>query len=604
MRTLESTVKSSCSDLRDAYSYSEPAKVQVKHLDLELDVLFDQRMLKGTATLILQKRYTGELVLDTRDLFIERVECSSDLDQFHETPFELGGSDPLMGAPLNIHLLVDALCVRIRYSTSEYASALQWLDAPQTASKNFPFLFTQSQATHARSWIPLQDTPQVRMTFCARVRKPGNLKALMSAANNPEAWGQPHPQFKMPYPIPAYLMALAVGDLDYRELGSRTGVFAEKPAIDAAARELEDLDEMLRATEELFGPYRWGRYDVLVLPPSFPVGGMENPCLTFTTPTIIAGDKSLTSLIVHEMAHSWSSNLVSNATWSHFWINEGITVYMERRIIERLYGRRRAEMEAVLGMHDLEGEFARLDPKDQILDAQANGRDPNSGYSQVPYEKGALFLRSIEEVVGRSRFDEFLRGYFDHFAFGSITTSQFIEYLRKNLLNEYRQWSAKLPIEEWIHDPGLPKGAARPASDLLENVEKQGGRWVRGEISAREIQAGLWTTHEWLHFLEYSSGQIDAAKMQELDREFHLTDSGNSEIESQWLLMAIQKGYTSAYERLEQFLNQVGRRKFLKSLYGELAKTPEGRSWGRAIYERAFRNYHPITRDAVNSLLN
>ncbi len=587
------------SELQDRYSYSEPYQVRIKHLDLDLDVLFDSHILRGTATLSLEELFSGELVLDTLDLGIERVEYSADLREFHEASFEVGKSEPVKGAPLIIRLPKDALAVRIRYSTGENASGLQWLEPAQTAGKKHPFLFTQSEATHARSWIPLQDTPKVRMTFDACVHKPRTLRALMSAVNNPEA-AQSHTRFTMPYPIPAYLMALAVGDL--QEVSGRTGVFAEKATIGAAARELEDLEQMLRAAEELFGTYRWERYDVLVLPPSFPVGGMENPCLTFVTPTIIAGDKSLTSLIAHEIAHSWSSNLVSNATWEHFWINEGFTVYMERRILERLYGRRRAEMEAVLGTQDLAEEFARLDPTDQVL-AQVNQQDPNIGYSQVPYEKGALFLRTIEEAVGRPRFDTFLKGYFEHFAFQSITTLQFVEYLERNLLNEYPGISATLAVNEWLHGPGLPAGASLPTSDVLEKVEKQAAGWLRDEVSLRDVHTSGWSTREWLRFLKYIENRVDVSKMQALDREFDLTQSGNAEIQSEWLLMAIRNRYTPAYKRVEQFLTQVGRRKYLKSLYGELAKTPEGKQWAHAIYKRARPNYHPIARDSVSSIL-
>lgn len=603
MSPKDSSLKNTDSEMADLYSYSRPDQIQVQHLNLKLDVSFDQRTLNGTAELTLEESFTGDLILDTRDLAIHSVEYSNDLGEFHEAAYQLGAVDRLLGAPLTIQLPVHSRRVRIRYTTSENASGLQWLEPIQTAGKKYPFLFTQSEATHARSWIPLQDTPRVRMTFHASVRKPHYLKALMSASNNPEAYGESQPHFTMLNPIPAYLIALAVGDLDFRNLGRRTGVFAERSSIEPAARELEDLEEMLEAGEKLFGPYRWGRYDVLVLPPSFPVGGMENPCLTFTTPTIIAGDKSLLSLIVHEMAHSWSSNLVSNANWGNFWINEGFTVYMERRILEQLYGRERAEVEAVLGMRDLAGEFARLDLKDQVLAAHVDGPDPNAGYSQIPYEKGALFLRSIEELVGRPRFDQFLRQYFEEFAFKSITTSQFIEYLQKNLLPEHPEVSARLPIHEWVHGAGLPEGAALPQSDVLERVEQQAARWLRGALLLTHLQTSSWTTQEWLHFLKYVCNQMDASKMQELDRVFHLTKSRNAEIESQWLLMAVRNRYKPAYERLEQFLIVVGRRKYLKLLYGELAKTPEGRRWAESIYTRAAPNYHPIARDAVNSVL-
>jgi leukotriene-A4 hydrolase len=604
MKTNNVTMTARDGEREDCYSYSEPGRVRVKHLELELDVEFDERILKGTALLTLDSAFAGNLVLDTRDLRIESVEYSGDLRDFRRAGFELGTPDPVLGAALTVHLPVRALGVRVRYSTSPDASALQWLGAPQSARKKHPFLYTQSAATHARSWLPLQDTPQVRMTYTARVRKPTGLHALMSACNNPNVYFGKDSRFVMPHPIPSYLIALAVGDLDFRELGSRVGVFAERPVIDAAVREFQDIDQMLRAAETLFGPYRWERYDVLVLPPSFPVGGMENPCLTFATPTVIAGDKSLTSLIVHELTHSWSSNLVSNATWRHFWMNEGFAVYMERRIVEELYGRRRAEIEAVSGVEDLKQELARLDPKDQALEPPENGRDPNTGLAQVPYEKGALFLRTLEETFGRERFDIFLRGYFEHFAFQSITTAQFVDYLERNLLSQDPEANAKLSVDEWIHGSGIPAGAAHPKSDALASVEDQAARWRRGEIPLKDIQTSRWTSQEWLHFLKYVSAEIGTAEMRELDLEFHLTNSGNAELEFQWLLMAIRNDYRPAFPRLEQFLTMVGRRKYLKPLYQEMAKTREGKQWALAIYERARSVYHPITRAAINDVLH
>jgi leukotriene-A4 hydrolase len=589
-------------DSQDRYSHSEPDQIRVKHLDLDLDVLFDERILRGTALLTLDRRFSGDLVLDTRNLVIHSAEYSADGRDFREARFELKHYNPILGAALTIHLPQESVAVRIRYSTVPDASGLQWLEAPQTASKQYPFLYTQSEATHARSWIPLQDTPRVRSTYSARIRKPANLRALMSACNNPAAYRDTDVNFSMPYPIPSYLFALAVGDLDRRELSERTGVFSERPVIERAARELEDLENMVRATEELFGPYRWNRFDVLILPPSFPIGGMENPCLTFTTPTILAGDKSLTSLIVHELAHSWSSNLVSHATWRHVWLNEGVTVYMERRIVERLYGRRRAEMEAVLGLQELEKVFAKVQPGDQVL-AELSGRDPNAGFSEVPYQKGALFLRTIEESFGRPRFDVFLRGYLEHFAFQSITTSQFVDYLEANLLSHDAKAAGQISIDDWLHAPGLPDGAALPVSDALAIVEERAVRWLRGELSPKDLGTEQWSTQEWLHFLACVDPQIDAEKMAKLDAEFHITDSGNAEIENQWLLMVIRNKYERAFPRLEEFLTSVGRRKFLKSLYGALANTPEGKRWALAIYERAYPSYHPITRSAIQDIL-
>jgi leukotriene-A4 hydrolase len=557
----------------DGHSWSRPDQVRVQRLELDLDVHFDRKILDGSATLHFEATDQSELILDTRDLEIHAVENAAG--------FELGKRDPILGSPLRIQLMPGSCWVRVRYATSPLASGLQWLEPEQTAGKRHPFLYTQSQAIHARSWIPLQDTPGVRITFHARVRTPAGLHAVMGAQR---AGGQ----FKIERPIPSYLISLAVGDLEFRPLGERAGVFAEPSLVDAARREFADTEAMIRAVEELYGPYLWGRYDLLVLPPSFPYGGMENPCLTFATPTVLAGDKSLVSLVAHELAHSWSGNLVTNATWSDFWLNEGFTVYVERRIIEKVYGREREEMEAALGRRELDREMASLPEADTVLRLPLQGRDPDDGVTLVPYEKGALLLRTIEHDVGRQRFDAFLRSYFDHFAFQSITTERFLDYLRREL-------PTSVPLEDWIYRPGIPAGAAEPHSDAFSRIAAAVTCWQSGE----PIETGRWTTQEWLHFLRL----LDHADMARLDRDFHFSESGNSEIQQQWLLMSIRSGYEPAFAALERFLCSVGRRKFLKPLYTELLKTAEGRQRARRIYQRARPGYHPIAQTTIDGLL-
>ncbi|SPF43111.1 Aminopeptidase N (fragment) [Candidatus Sulfopaludibacter sp. SbA4] len=400
--------------------------------------------------------------------------------------------------------------------------------------------------------------------------------------------------FRMDQPIPSYLIALAAGDLAFRPLGPRSGVYAEPSVVDAAAHEFADTEAMISTVEQMYGPYRWDRYDLLVLPPSFPFGGMENPRLTFATPTVLAGDRSLVSLVAHELAHSWSGNLVTNATWSDwsgnlvtnatwsdFWLNEGFTVYLERRVLERLYGGAREAMEAVLGRRELDREMAGLPESDCVLDIDLTGRDPDEGCTLVPYEKGALLLRTLERAAGRERFDAFLRSYFDHFAFRSITTADFLDYIRREL-------PTGVDLDEWIFRPGVPAGAAEPHSDAFTRVE---AGWP---TDTRE-----WTTHEWLHFLR-SEKDPDMAR---IDREFHLTESGNSEIRHQWLLMGVQRNYEPAASKVEQFLCSVGRRKFLKPIYTELMKTPEGQARARSIYAKARPGYHPIAQATIDGIV-
>jgi leukotriene A-4 hydrolase/aminopeptidase len=590
----------------DFHSYANPGQVRVRHVDLDWEVSFERRTLQGNAVLTVERMSQNKqapLILDTRNLHIEKVETSPDGVAFTPAKFAVGTTDKILGAPLTIPLPETATRVRIQYSTDPGASGLQWLQPSQTAGKKDPFVFTQSQAIHARSWIPLQDTPQVRVTYSARVRTPRHLLAVMSAENEPNTPRDGDYQFKMRQPIPSYLIALAVGDLSFKALGRRTGVYAEPQVIDKAAKEFSDTEKMVLATEKLYGPYRWGRYDLLVLPPSFPYGGMENPRLTFATPTILAGDKSLVSLVAHELAHSWSGNLVTNATWRDFWLNEGFTVYLEGRIQEAVYGQARAQMEMALGRRDLEEELATLEDRDEILHIDLKGRDPDEGSTDVPYEKGALFLRHLEATFGRAQFDRFLRGYFEHFAFQSITTDQFLAYLKQHLLDKNPELAARVPVDEWINKPGIPSSAPKPSSPAFSRVEQAAERWLRGEISLSAIPSANWSTQEWLHFLKSLPQDLERKRMDELDKVFGFTRSGNSEIAFQWLMMSIRNKYDPANTRLEEFLTTIGRRKFIKPLYEELAKTPEGKERAMAIYRRARSTYHPIAVSSIDEVL-
>jgi len=594
-------------DRQDRHSFANPGEVVVRHLDLDWDVRFDRRILDGAATLHIERvvEGVGALRLDTRDLSISAVELSDDGGLWIRTPFALGEADPILGAPLEVTLSETATQVRIAYTTSPGASGVQWLEPAQTAGQTHPFMFTQSQAIHARSWIPLQDTPGVRVTYRATVRTPLALRAVMSAAHDAEMPLDGDFRFEMRQPIPSYLIALAVGDLAFRSMGARTGVYAEPSVVESAATEFDDTEAMMAATERLYGPYRWERYDLLVLPPSFPFGGMENPRLTFATPTVIAGDKSLVALVAHELAHSWSGNLVTNATWRDFWLNEGVTVYLERRILEEVFGRTRVDMEATLDRQVLDEELARLEPSDQILHIDLEGRDPDDGMNQVPYLKGDLFLRLLEETVGRERFDTFLRAYFDHFAFRSITTGDFAAYLHEHLLSDDADanLAATLQVATWLEQPGLPGNAPRSASDALTRVKQQAARWASGETAAGSLDTGDWTTQEWLHFLKSVPETLAAGQMAELDEAFGFTEAGNSEVAHAWLRMAIRNQYAPAYARLETYLVGIGRRKLIKPLYDELVKTPGGRARAEAIYERARPGYHPIAVSSIDEVV-
>ncbi len=591
----------------DVHSYSNPQQVKVTHVDLDWNILFDKKQIQGSATLSFQRApdaVNAPLILDMRDLTIEKTEVSSDGKSFKETTTNIGRPDKILGSSLSINLTPDAKFVRVYYSTSPDTGGLQWLMPEQTAGKKSPYMFSQAQSILARTFIPLQDSPAVRITYNARVRTPKNLLAVMSSETNPQnAPRTGDYRFKMTKAIPSYLIAIAVGDIKFQSLGKRTGVYTEPSMLKKAAWELADTEKMVAATEKIYGKYAWGRYDLLVLPPSFPFGGMENPCLTFATPTIIAGDKSLVSLVAHELAHSWSGNLVTNATWRDFWLNEGFTTYLERRIIEEVYGVSRREMEATLGKQALIDEMKETAEADQIMHVNLDGRDPDEGFTGIPYEKGALFLRRLEEKFGRVKFDNFVRRYFAAHRFQSITTETFKEYLFENLLDKYPNAVTTADVNEWIEQAGLPKNAPTPKSDAFEKVAAQAKNWLDGKpISVKKAQT-FWTTQEWLHFLKSMPENLGAEKMSQLDKMFNFTKTGNSEIAFQWLMMSIKQNYKAADARLEEFLTSIGRRKFVRPLFAELAKTPEGLKRANEIYAKARSGYHPITQGSIDAIL-
>ena len=588
----------------DPHSYARPAEVSVQALALELAVDFETKTLAGHATWQLARpdATATELLLDTRDLHIEAVLLGDSLAG-EPTEFTLGEADAVLGQPLRIRLRPDTTAVTIRYRTTPGAAALQWLSPAQTAGRQ-PFLFTQSQAILARTWLPCQDSPGVRFTYQAQIRVPAELLALMSAENPQRRRPDGHYSFRMAQPIPAYLMALAVGDLEFQALSPRTGVYAEPATLPGAIDEFADLEQMVTAAEDLYGPYRWQRYDLLVLPPSFPFGGMENPRLTFVTPTILAGDRSLTSLIAHELAHSWSGNLVTNATWNDFWLNEGFTVYFERRIMERLYGRPYADMLQVLGhsalQHTIE-EIGSASP-DTHLHLNLAGRDPDEGLTEIAYEKGDYLLLTLEKLIGRPALDTFIKEYFARHSFQSMDTASFVAYLRQELLSRQPGLEEQLQLDAWINGPGIPAGAPPVHSARFEAVEAARQSWQQGTPASR-LPTAEWSSHEWVHFLHGLPQLLSLEQLGELDAAFGFSQSGNSEILAAWFPFTIAAGYAPAEAALEAFLTHVGRRKFLTPLYKALLATPNGRARARHLYAEARPNYHAVATVTFDALL-
>jgi leukotriene-A4 hydrolase len=587
---------------QDPHSYAQPGKAAVTHLNWKANVDFDTKTITAVAKWDLDLNVEADIVFfDTKELNIQKVIVDDEA-----IDFKLADKDDVMGQALAVPVNQNSKTITIHYTTSPAAEALQWLSPQQTAGKQNPFLFTQSQAILARSWIPCQDSPAVRFTYDAEVTVPSNLIALMSASNPKEKKTSGVYTFKMRQPISSYLLALAVGDLQFKEISDRSGIYAEASVVDKAANEFADLEKMIAGAESLYGKYQWDRYDLLVLPPSFPFGGMENPRLTFATPTILAGDRSLTSLVAHELAHSWSGNLVTNATWDDFWLNEGFTVYFETRIMEKLYGRDYAEMLAALNLQDLKDEIKSLNEAglsgDTKLELNLKGRNPDDGVTDIAYNKGYFFLRLIEEKYGRENFDEFLKQYFSDNAFKSMETPQFITYIKNFYQNRFKISLDDQLFQSWVYSEGLPADCPQPASTRFKKVDEVIAGW-NAEKPLKKDVAKNWTTHEWLHFLKNLPDTLSQQQMKDLDSFGGFTQSGNSEILTAWGVLSIRNNYTPMDPKVEAFLINTGRRKFLSPLYNELVKTETGRHRALAIYERARPNYHFVATNTFDKLL-
>lgn len=588
----------------DPHSYAQPDQVRVTHLDLDLKVDFPHKELDGQATLKLDWKdaKAPSLVLDTRDLKIAKIEGIDAAGKATSLKYALAPSDKELGSKLTIATPQHPSQVRITYSTVPTASGLQWLPPEQTADKKLPFMFSQSESIHARSWVPLQDSPAIRFTYKAHVTAPKDVRVVMSALNDAN-----HPldgdfSFDQPHPIPSYLLAIAAGDIAAKETGPRSAVYAEPSVVGKAAKEFEDTEKLIKTAESLYGPYAWGRYDLLVLPPSFPFGGMENPNMTFATPTLLVGDKSLVSVISHELAHSWSGNLVTSASWRDIWLNEGFTTYVQGRITEAVYGKTLADEEALISARGLERTIKDMPENAQRL-APKLGIGADDAISEVPYDKGSWFLRTLEQRFGRDTFDAYLKGYFAHFAFQSITTEQMLDYLKTNLFDKNPGKMSWDEVKQWVYDPGIPKDAPLPDSPRFNAIDKERAAFLAGSLAAAKLDAKGWNTQEWMYFLDGLPEVAPLDKIKQLDAAWHLTGTPNAEIGMRWYSHAIAAGDKDVWTAAAEHMTRIGRLYLTMPLYKAFVKTPDGLAYAEQVYAKAKSGYHPLTQQAVESVI-
>lgn len=600
---------SSVSDERDPHTYSNIHEIRTEHLHLDLDVNFDNKTVYGVARHTMSKHSTDTAIFDIKELKIQKVTLGK---KGHEvsTDFVIGKQDELLGQSLKVKIKPDTKYINIYYQTTEKTEALDWLDPSLTAGKKLPFMYTQGQAILTRTWIPVQDSPMIRFTYSADVHVPSGLLAVMSASNPKQKNDDGKYHFTMRQKIPAYLIALAVGDMTYTPLGPNCGVYSEPELADQCAYEFVDLPQMMKSAEDMYGTYRWDQYDIVMLPYSFPFGGMENPRLTFANPTLLAGDRSMVSVIAHELAHSWSGNLVTNATWNDFWLNEGFTVYFENRIMEDIYGKEIADILANIEYQDLELALEELEngehPEDTQLKLQLDHRNPDDGMTDIAYIKGAYFLRTLEKLAGRKKFDDFLTKYFNEHAFETITTEEFVSYLRKELLDPN---DIEFDPNEWIYQPGMPANCVRVTSPRLERMKTIAKEVNAGtdvfKGSLKGVKRGDFITQEWMTFIRNLDEDLSPETLESIDEHLHFSTEANAALKSAWFILAVKAGYKEVRPEMADYLKKVGRRWYIESIYQALhdSENKDDLRWAKEVFSEAKNNYHFVSKSTIQEVL-
>ncbi|KAH0936849.1 hypothetical protein HID58_004310 [Brassica napus] len=605
----------------DPHSFTDSTHPLTTHVSLSLYLSFPTSTIHASALLTLSSPFSGTLSLDSRSLSLSSI---LDPQTLHPLPHSLSPTpDPIRGTEISVVLSGQSQILLI-YSTSPAASALQWLSPPQTFSKTHPYVYTQCQAIHARSIFPCQDTPARRIRYDVVMNIPASLSAVMSARHVRRRLPLPEEathldsslcwcaedrvveEFVMEQPIPPYLFAFAVGELGFREVGPRTRVYAESAdveVLDAAEVEFAGAEEMIRQGEKLFGEYDWERFDLLVLPPSFPYGGMENPRMVFLTPTVIKGDASGGQVVAHELAHSWTGNLITNVNNEHFWLNEGFTTYAERRIVEVVQGADIATLNMGIGWRGLKDEMERF--KDNLectkLKNNQQGVDPDDVYSQVPYEKGFQFVLRIERQVGRTAFDEFLKKYIATFKFKSIDTDTFLDFLKANIPGIEKE----INLELWTEGVGIPEDAYEPVSTIYTKIISLAEEFKQGKMPS-EDEVAEWKGQEWELYLENLPKSCEPSQVIALDKRYRLAESKDYEVKVSFLQVAISSKCREYHGEVEKTLKTVGRMKYLRPLFNALAQSggTEEKQLAKQVFAEARETYHPIAQGVVESILS
>lgn len=610
---------SNINEKHEKSSVANTKDVIQRHISLNWNVSFSSKIISGHADISFDVKNSISFVdLDTRALEIEKVELLSDKKSGNSASFELSDANLITEAQKSSKLRIifaqeipekTRLVVRIFYQTAPNASGVQWLAKEATKDKVEPYLFSQFQAIHARSCIPCQDIPEAKITYDATVKtENSNQTCLMSAlADTPQEGDKENNifRFKQPVNMPSYLVAFVVGHLDSREIGPRSRVWAEPSMVEAAAYEFAETEDFIKTAEAIVGPYVWGRYDLLVLPPTFPFGGMENPCLTFVTPTLLAGDRSLANVVAHEIAHSWTGNLVGCQTWEHFWLNEGHTVYLERKIGYRLYGADYNELANIEGQKALQGSIDAFGA-DNLLTAMCptlDGVDPDDAFSSVPYEKGCGLITYIEQILGgRDVMEPWFKAYVENFSYKTATSQEWKDFLYSYFPDKHDILDSKVDWDMWFHQSGMPEQLPTFDDTLEKECIAIAQSWVdsKSEVDHTKSEYDHLNTLQKIILFGHleENEKLDAACWEAITNIYDMENVNNSEIRFQWIMFGLRTLTEKAFKAGEEMVRNQGRMKFTRPLFKSLNKMDRERTL--TIYQEIRPFMHPTTADMVS----
>jgi leukotriene-A4 hydrolase len=605
----------------DYTTKSSYADVLVKNTSLDLEILFDKKKIIGNVTydLSVLKSFT-QLILDSSYIKINSIKVNG-----VESSYSFFERKEPWGEPLSIHTSADeysSVELSVDFETTEKSTAIQWLKTDPSTAEASDYVFTQLEPIHARALFPCFDTPAVKSTVIATIKSklPVVFSGLPLEFSEKDVF-----KFEQKIPIPSYLFAIASGNIAHVQAGPRSTIYAEPDRLEDSKNEFEeDLEKFIQTAENIVTPYIWSTYDILINPSSFPYGGMENPNITFVTPTLISYDKSQVDVIAHELAHSWSGNNVTNANWQHFWLNEGWTVYLERRIVGALHGEKMRQFHFIMGWNDLI-ESVEVLPKFEysklVQDLQKGAIDPDDVFSSVPYEKGANFIYHLETKLGGvDEFDPFVKFYFTKFSKQSIDTYQFVD----SLYEFYGKDGEKVGIldsidwELWLYTAGLPPKAEFDTT-LVDQVESLVSAWVLKATEFTQLSQFMeyFNTNFKRVYEELSSPQkiffIDELLEKRPSPSFwndnsiasdalleiypDLNESRNTEIIFRWFKFKLLSGKIQYHQKLADWLGTVGRMKYVRPSYKLLNKVDH--ELAIATFEKYKDRYHPIAANMV-----